>query len=259
MSSRESMHDAQACAGRAVPLDCETQAGGPSRLRLEPFEGEVLLPTYQAGEHKVDHPPLFACREHKNFLRLTTSFIEEIVTQAADVMPGNLAEIAAPYVGGNQDAFKLPDYLIPPRVILYNPDGLRGPLALPFTLIFIDKRFVGIPAAYLTQDRFEGCAECAVAARQEEETSWQEHPRQGAAARPAAPARPVASPHGGSGFLKPGTVPAPARRVAAGPNQTPHSGGVPLAKRPPGATPPGGSRASDALKGPPKKPLPPSK
>jgi hypothetical protein len=121
------------------------------------------MPFYEAGEHKIDHPPLFACREHKQFLRLTPTFVKEILTASADVVAGNLAEIAAPYVGGDQNAFKLNEYLIPPRVFLYNPDFLKGAAALPFTLIFIDKKFVGIPAAYLTRDRFEGCPDCGVA------------------------------------------------------------------------------------------------
>src|SRR5687767_12753393 len=111
------------------------------------------MPSYQAGDHKVDHPPYFACREHKQFLKLTPAFVQELVACAADVVPGNLSDIAAPYLGGDADAFKLPEYLIPPRVVLYNPDGLRGPSALPFGLIFIDKRFIGIPSAYLTQSR----------------------------------------------------------------------------------------------------------
>ena len=108
------------------------------------------MPFYEAGDHKVDHPPLFACREHKQFLRLRASFVNELVKSLEDMVPGNLHEIAAPYVNNDTNAFKLPDYLVPPRVLIYNPDGLRGPAALPFTLVFIDKRFIGIPAAYLT-------------------------------------------------------------------------------------------------------------
>lgn len=118
------------------------------------------MPVYNIGEHKVDHPPVFACREHKALVRFTESFITDILSLAQDVVPGNLAEYAAPLLGGNEDALKLPDYLIPPRVVIFNPDGLRGPDALPFTLVFIDKRFIGIPARYLTRERFEGCPEC---------------------------------------------------------------------------------------------------
>src|SRR3954447_18609698 len=118
------------------------------------------MPFYEAGEHKVDHPPLFACREHKQFLRLRASFVDEMLKSLEDVVPGNLHEIAAPHVGGDTNAFKLPDHLIPPRVLIYNPDFLKGAQALPYTLVFVDKRFIGIPAAYLTADRFEGCSDC---------------------------------------------------------------------------------------------------
>ncbi len=120
----------------------------------------LSMPFYEAGDHKVDHPPLFACREHKQFLRLRASFIDEMLKALEDQLPSNLHEIAAPYVNGDTNAFRLPEYLIPPRVLIYNPEGLRGAQALPFTLVFIDKRFLGIPAAYLTADRFEGCSEC---------------------------------------------------------------------------------------------------
>src|SRR5437870_11209780 len=118
------------------------------------------MPFYELGEHKIDHPPLFACRAHKQFLKLTAGFVKEILNLSQDVVPGNLSEVAAPFIGGDANAFKLPEYLIPPRVVLYNPDGLRGASALPFTLVFIDKKFVGIPAAYLTRERFDGCTEC---------------------------------------------------------------------------------------------------
>lgn len=118
------------------------------------------MPFYEAGDHKVDHPPLFACREHKQFLRLRSSFIDEMLRSLEDMVPGNLHEIAAPSVNGDTNAFRLPEHLIPPRVLIYNPDFLKGPCALPYTLVFVDKRFIGIPAAYLTADRFEGCADC---------------------------------------------------------------------------------------------------
>jgi hypothetical protein len=120
------------------------------------------MPVYNAGEHKVDHPPLFACRDHKNLLRLTEQFVNDILAAAEDLVPGNLAEYAAPMLGGNESAMRLPEYLIPPRVIVYNPDFLRGPDALPFMLVFINKRFIGIPAKYLTRERFEGCPDCIV-------------------------------------------------------------------------------------------------
>lgn len=118
------------------------------------------MPVYNVGEHRIDHPPLFACREHKTLVRLSEKFVEDILAAAEDVVPGNLSEYTAPMLGGNEAAMKLPDYLIPPRVTIFNPDMLRGPEALPFAVIFIDKKFIGIPAKYFSKDRFEGCPEC---------------------------------------------------------------------------------------------------
>jgi hypothetical protein len=166
------------------------------------------MPFYEAGEHKIDHPPLFACREHKQFLRLRSSFVDDMLRSLEDIVPGNLHEIASPYVNGDTNAFKLPEHLIPPRVLLYNPDFLKGPAALPYTLIFVDKRFIGIPAAYLTADRFEGCADCA------NNPEFMPKPR-AATPRPA-PAKPQSIT--GSGVIRPGVgaAPAPARKPGGG-------------------------------------------
>jgi hypothetical protein len=122
------------------------------------------MPVYNVGEHKVDHPPLFACREHKSLLRISEKFVGELLAAAEDVVAGNLAEYAAPILGGNEAAMRLPDYLIPPRLVIFNPDMLRGPEALPFAVIFVDKKFMGVPAHYFTKDRFEGCPECGTGA-----------------------------------------------------------------------------------------------
>jgi hypothetical protein len=191
------------------------------------------MPNYQVGEHKVDHPPLFACREHKQFLRLNAPFVEELCTWASDMVPSNLSEIAAPMVGGRADAFKLPDYLIPPRVLVWNPDGLKGPLGLPFTLVFIDKRFFGIPASYLTYERFEGCDECAA----------NPPPPEPARASYPTPAPPAASSLAGSGVRKPAAPARPLTPAPQRPGGTSHittpSGSTPVAQpRPPSGSHP---------------------
>lgn len=112
-------------------------------------------------EHMVDHPPIFACREHRQLLRLSERFVAELLALGEDVMPGNPDEIAASYTNRELgDAFRLPEFLIPPKLILFNPHNVRGVEALPFATVLIDKRFFGIPARYLTPDRFDGCEVC---------------------------------------------------------------------------------------------------
>lgn len=107
----------------------------------------------------VDHPPLFACEceGRKTLLTLNQSFVEELLSTAQDIMPGNPGEIAGAYFKPAEMTFTLHSFLIPPKIVLYNPDHLRGPEALPYTVVLIDKKFFGIPAAYLTPDRFAGC------------------------------------------------------------------------------------------------------
>jgi hypothetical protein len=221
------------------------------------------MPSYQAGDHKIDHPPLFACREHKQFLKLTEKFVKDILGVAADIVPANLSEVASGMLGGNADGFKLPEYLIPPRLVLYNPDFLKGPAALPFTIVFIDKRFVGIPAAYLMQDKFGGCAECDLSPASS-----------GAPARAAAPARPQT---GNVPTVRPGSGPMPSKGGPA-PAGRPQTGGVPIVqqgapKRPAGAPAPAarpgtegsgiirrGSPPSHGAGGsPPARPAPPAR
>ena len=119
--------------------------------------------TYYVGDgdqHRVDHPPLFACREHKALLTLSGRFVMELLASAQDVMPGNPAEIASSYLKAAQPAYTLPGFLIPPKIVLFNPRGLRGAEALPYCFVLIDKKFFGIPARYLTPDRFDGCEVC---------------------------------------------------------------------------------------------------
>jgi hypothetical protein len=118
---------------------------------------------YYVGEdddrHMVDHPPLFACEceGRKTLLTLNKSFVEELLATAQDIMPGNPGEIAGVYFKPAEMTFTLHSFLIPPKIVLYNPDQLRGPDALPYTVVLIDKKFFGIPAIYLTPDRFAGC------------------------------------------------------------------------------------------------------
>ncbi len=156
---------------------------------------------YSAGdneEHRVDHPPFFACREHKNLLRFTNRFVMELIACGQDIMPGNPDELALAFLKEAEPAFRLPEFLIPPKVVLFNPRGLRGAEALPFCMVLVDKKFFGIPAKYLTPERFDGCDECAQL--------------RGAPAqrRPPAAVRPGAAPSGVGQGLRPQTpVPGP--------------------------------------------------
>jgi hypothetical protein len=147
----------------------------------------------EAAEHQVDHPPLFACREHKNLLKFTSRFVDELLSNAQDVMPGNPDEIATAFLREAGPAYRLPEFLIPPKIFLFNPRGLRGAEALPFTVILVDRKFFGIPARYLTPDRFEGCDECAEERAQRRPVAAAPAPR-GAAPRPPggpSPGRPT--------------------------------------------------------------------
>ncbi|MBL4846317.1 MAG: hypothetical protein JKY65_12380 [Planctomycetes bacterium] len=109
--------------------------------------------------HMVDHPPLFACEweGRKTLLTLNASFVDALLATAEDIMPGNPGEIAGIYFKPVEATFTLHSFLIPPKIVLYNPDSIRGPEALPYLVVLIDKKFFGIPAVYLTPDRFEGC------------------------------------------------------------------------------------------------------
>ena len=99
-----------------------------------------------ASEHQIDHPPLFACREHKNLLKLAPRFVDELLATSQDVMPGNPDEIAQAFLRDAAPAYRLPEFLIPPKLFLFNPRGLRGAEALPYSIILIDRKFFGIPA-----------------------------------------------------------------------------------------------------------------
>ncbi|MBX3472464.1 MAG: hypothetical protein KF878_36900, partial [Planctomycetes bacterium] len=138
----------------------------------------------EGQQHQVDHPPMFACREHKSLLRFSARFVDELLSAAQDVMPGNPDEIATAFLREAGPAFRLPEFLIPPKLFLFNPRGLRGAEALPYAVVLVDRKFFGIPARYLTADRFEGCEDCA------EELAHRRPPP--AAARPAPPRAPSA-------------------------------------------------------------------
>ncbi len=125
--------------------------------------------TYFVGEgdaHCVDHPPVFACREHKQLLRFSARFVAELLATAQDVMPGNPDEIVGSFLPPAAPGYRLPEFLIPPKVILYNPRNLTGPDAMPYIIALVDKKFFGVPARYLTPDRFDGCEDCKERVRQ---------------------------------------------------------------------------------------------
>lgn len=109
------------------------------------------MPIYYVGEdqHRVDHPPLFAAREGKKLLTFSESFIRELLTTAEDRVPVHLDEIAGKISKESAPAFQLPDFLLPPKIVLYNPDNLRGVQALPYVVVLVNTTFFGIPAAYL--------------------------------------------------------------------------------------------------------------
>jgi hypothetical protein len=186
------------------------------------------LVTYAVGEgdqeHVVDHPPLFACREHKSLLKLSTRFVDELLTTAQDVMPGNPDEIATAFLREAGPAYKLPEFLIPPKIFLFNPRGLRGAEALPYAVILVDRKFFGIPARYLTPDRFTGCDECA-----EEFARRRPPPPAGAGApRPPSARTPPPGPSNTSGV----------RRLPSPPTPIPGAGSGVRRLPPPGAAPP---------------------
>jgi hypothetical protein len=184
----------------------------------------VTVVTYYVGEddeHLVDHPPIFACREHKRMLRLASRFVDELIATGEDIMPGNPQEIVGSFLPPAEPAYRLPEFLLPPKVILYNPRALRGAEALPYAVVLVDKRFYGIPARYLTPDRFTGCDECRNLRRRPK-------PR----ARAGGP-----TPRPGSG---------PLGKADSGVRRGPPAGGPPAGGTPAGGTPAGGAPAGGA-------------
>lgn len=182
------------------------------------------MSSYDVGDHLVDHPPLFACRKHKAFLKLNRNFVEELVAWAPDIAPANLTELAAASLGGDDEAFRLSDYLIPPKVTLFNPRKIQGHGALPYVIVFVDKRFFGIPSSYLRRRIFDGCEQCVAENDPASDASMPDYRPRAAAPRPAA-------------------APAP----AGAPGTRPMTKSVP---RPPGAGAPGGPVPATGATGP---------
>src|SRR5579871_3541913 len=219
---------------------------------------EAEMPSYDVVGHLVDHPPLFACRKHKNFLRFNRSFVEELLAWAPELQPQNLTEVAAGSLGGDDKAFLTSDYLIPPKVSIFNPRKVQGHGALPFVIVFIDKRFFGIPASYLRRRFFEGCVECAGENDPTSDASFPDY--KPPAPPPKVPTQRVAAPPAGRPVttqLKPG-APRPSSPGHPAVPKGPPPPGAPQRKtgaipKPPGATPaPGGTRSI------PKKPPAPT-
>jgi hypothetical protein len=119
------------------------------------------MSSYEVADHLVDHPPLFMCRKHKSFLKLNRSFVEELIAWAPDLQPQNLTDVAATALGGDDQAFRLSDYLVPPKLVIFNPRKIPGHGALPYLVVLVDRKFFGIPASYLRRRIFEGCEQCA--------------------------------------------------------------------------------------------------
>jgi hypothetical protein len=169
------------------------------------------MPTYQVGDHVVDHPPLFACRKHKTILKLNRSFVDELVAWAPDLQPQNLTEVAAGSLDGDDEAFRLSEYLVPARVVIFNPRKIEGHGALPYFVVLIDRKFFGIPSSYLRRRAFDGCFDCAEENDPASDAAFPDYkpkPKPAPAPRPAAPAAPPA---------KSGTVPAVAKPATGAP------------------------------------------
>ncbi|MBI3723166.1 hypothetical protein HY251_04305 [bacterium] len=212
------------------------------------------MPSYEVAGHVVDHPPFFACRKHKALLRMNRAFVEEMLAWAPELQPQNLTEVAASALGGDDKAFLTSDYLIPPKVSIFNPRKVQGHGSLPFLIVFIDKRFFGIPASYLRRRFFEGCTDCQAENDPTSDASFPDY-------KPPAPPPPKPRTQAVPGAAKPVTkslappkdgppgTPGPAPRPPAGAPPQRKTGAIPK----PGAAPPQtGTRSI------PKKPPAPS-
>jgi hypothetical protein len=119
------------------------------------------MSSYQVGDHQIDHPPLFMCRKHKAFLRFNRSFVDELVAWGPELQPQNLTDVAATSLGGDDKAFLTSDYLVPPKLVVFNPRRVPGHGSLPMVIVLVDRKFFGIPASYLRRRVFDGCEQCA--------------------------------------------------------------------------------------------------
>jgi hypothetical protein len=190
------------------------------------------MSSYQVADHVVDHPPLFACRKHKAFLKLNRSFIDELIAWAPDIQPQPLTDAAAPALDGDDLAFKLTDYLIPPRITVFNPRKIVGAGSLPFTLIFIDKRFFGIPSSYLRRRIFEGCDECNLENDVASDASMPDYRQKPKTAPVRAPTKaiPAPAPAGTKAVTKPVVKPTTGATPKPMPRPTPAAGAAPAVK-----------------------------
>lgn len=118
------------------------------------------MPTYEVFGHVIDHPPMFACREHREFLELNVGFVEELLNWAEQEESQTLISAGANALRGDTQAFALSPYLIPPKLTVFNPRNVPGHGALPVAWVFVDRKFFGIPASYLRRRIFTGCQEC---------------------------------------------------------------------------------------------------
>ena len=186
------------------------------------------MSSYEVAGHVVDHPPLFACRKHKKFLALNQAFVKELLAWAPDMATKNFTDVAALCLDGDDLAFKLSDYLIPPKVLIFNPRKLEGPGALPFLVVLVDSRFYGIPASYLRRRIFDGCEECT---KENDPASDAPFPDYRRPAKKAPAAAPGNAPTGMTKQLgKPGAAP---------PAQAPPKPGTPTKRQlPPPREPP---------------------
>src|SRR5271154_840575 len=163
------------------------------------------MPSYQVADHSVDHPPLFACRKHKSMLRFNRSFVEELLAWAPDLPPQNLTDVAATSLGGDDQAFRTTDYLVPPKLVVFNPRRIEGHGSLPFIVTLVDRKFFGIPASYLRRRVFDGCEQCATENDPASDASFPDYKAKAPPPRPQAPPRPSGTPN------KTGAIPAPAK------------------------------------------------
>jgi hypothetical protein len=179
--------------------------------------------SYQVGDHTVDHPPFFACRKHKSFLKFNRSFVDELLAWAPNLQPQNLTEVAAASLDGDDQAFQLSEYLVPARVIIFNPRKLEGHGALPYVIALVDRKFFGIPASYLRRRIFEGCEECSKENDPASDASFADYrpPAPRVPPRPAgAPQRPLTKAVPAPGTGKP-AAPRPAQTPQAKPGPQP--------------------------------------
>jgi hypothetical protein len=204
------------------------------------------MSSYEVAGHVVDHPPLFACRKHKAILGLNRSFVEELLAWAPDLQPQNLTDVGAACLDGDDQAFKTSEYLIPPKVLVFNPRKIQGAGALPVVIVLVDRRFYGLPSSYLRRRIFDGCEECTKENDPASDSSFQDY-------RP--PAKRAGPPSGAVPAQK--ARPTQALTREGPPTTTTTAGGAKSGTIP--AQPPAAPKKTQAIQkpgqqGPPKRP-----